>query len=81
MFADDTLIYVTEVSSVELENKMSMAFSIIEKWMKVNKLKMNAGKTKYMIVRSIRKKLKGNITLKCLDGTKIERVEIIKYLV
>ncbi|KAM0724671.1 hypothetical protein ACS0PU_009055 [Formica fusca] len=41
---------------------------------------MNAGKTKYMIVRSIRKELRGNITLKCLDGTEIERVEIMKYL-
>jgi len=41
---------------------------------------MNTGKTKYMIVTSIRKELKGNIVLKCLDGTEIERVEIMKYL-
>lgn len=80
MFADDTLIYVTGVSSEELENKMSMAFSMVEEWMDVNKLKMNADKTKYMIIRSIRKELNGNIVLKCRDGTEIGRVEIMKYL-
>jgi len=40
---------------------------------------MNAGKTKYM-VRNIRKKLRGDIILKCLDKTKIDRVKIMKYL-
>ena len=34
-----------------------------------NKLKMNAEKTKYMIARSVRKKMKGNIVSKCVDGT------------
>ena len=80
MFADDTLIYVEGESSAELEIKMNTVFIIVEKWMNINKLKMNAGKTKYMIVRSIRKELRGNITLKCLDGTEIERVETMKYL-
>jgi len=47
--------------------------------MNTNKLKINAEKTKYMIVRNVRIKLRSNITLKCLNGTKIERVEIMKY--
>jgi len=80
MFADDTLIYVAGDSSAELERKMNMVFNTVEKWMNINKLKMNAGKTKYMIVRSIRKELRGNTVLKCLDGVEIERVEIMKYL-
>jgi len=37
-------------------------------------------KTKYMIVKSIRKELRGNTILKCLDGIEIERVETMKYL-
>jgi len=45
-----------------------------------NKLKMNAEKIKYMVVRSVRKELRSNITLKCLDRTEIKRVEIMKYL-
>jgi len=48
--------------------------------MNIKKLKMNASKTKYMIVRSTRKELRGNIVLKCLDGIEIEQVETMKYL-
>jgi len=53
MFADDTLIYMNDGDSKELKHKMSMVFNIIEQWLNVNKLKMNAEKTKYM--KSIRK--------------------------
>ena len=42
-------------------------------------LKMNAEKTKYMIAKSVRKEMKGNIVLKCVDGTELERVKIMKY--
>jgi len=41
---------------------------------------MNVEKTEYVIVKSIRKELRGNIILKCLDGTEIERVKMMKYL-
>jgi len=54
MFADDTLIYVSGDGSEELQNKINRAFLTIEQWMNVNKLKMNAEKIKYMIVRGIR---------------------------
>jgi len=80
MFADDTLIYVSGDGSEELQNKMNRAFLIIEQWMNVNKLKMNAEKTKYMIVRGIRMELRGEIVLRCTDGTQVERVEVMKYL-
>jgi len=79
MFADDILIYVAGESSEQLEPKMNMAFNRVEEQMDINKLKMNVEKTKCMIVRNVRKELKGNIVLKCLD-TEIERVEIMKYL-
>lgn len=80
MFADDTLIYVTGESSAEVERKLHIAFNVVEEWMNANKLKMNAGKTKYMLVRSIRNELRGNTIVKCLDGNEIERVEVMKYL-
>lgn len=76
MFADDTLIYVTGESSAEVERKLNIAFNVVEEWMNTNKLKMNTEKTKYMLVRGIRKKLRGNTTVKCLDGNEIERVEV-----
>lgn len=56
-----------------------MAFITVEGWMNMNKLKMNAEETKYMIAKSIRN-VRGNITSKCLDETETERVEIMKYL-
>jgi len=80
MFADNTLIYVSGENNANLEVKLNMAFNIIEYWMNINKLKINARKTKHMIVRSIRKELRGNTTLKCLDGIKIERVETMKNI-
>lgn len=80
IFADDTLIYVVGESSAEIEQKMNTVFNVVERSMNVNKLKMNAGKTKYMIIKSVRKELKGSITLKCLDGMEIERVYRMKYL-
>lgn len=80
MFADDTLIYVIGENSVELETKMNTVFKIVEQWMSANQLKMNGGKTKYMIVRSVRKEQRGNITLSCSDGIETERVERMKYL-
>ena len=57
-----------------------MSLRIVENWINRNKLKMNAEGTKYMIARSVRKEMKGNIVLKCVDGTELERVKIIKYL-
>ena len=80
LFADDTLVYVSGEGSEELERKMNMVFNIVEKWMSVNKLKMNASKTKYMIVRSVRKEWRGNIMLRCSDGIVLECVDKMKYL-
>jgi len=80
MFADDTLVYVSGEGSAELERKMRIVFNIVEEWMCINKLKLNVSKTKYMIIRSVRKEQRGNITLKCSDGMELERVDKIKYL-
>jgi len=80
MFADNTLVYVSGKGSAELEKKMNIAFSIVEEWMSVNKLKLNTSKTKYMIIRSVRKEQRGYITLKYSDGMELERVDKIKYL-
>lgn len=80
MFADDTLIYVVGESSDILERKLNIAFKIVEKWMNKNRLKMNIDKTKFMIIKGVRREQKGRIALKSLDGVELERVEIIIYL-
>jgi len=80
MFADGTLIYVSGNGSDELQNKMNRAFLMIKQWMNVNKLKMNAEKTKYVIVKDIGKEQRGETVLRYVEGTQIERVKVIKYL-
>jgi len=40
---------------------------------------MNVAKTKYMLIRSVRKELKESTILKC-SGVEIERIEKTKYL-
>lgn len=80
MFADDTLLYVNGECSEEIERKANTILNIVEKWMCANKLKMNVSKTKFMIVRSVRKEQRGNIKLRCYDGNVIERVDKIKHL-
>jgi len=79
MFADDTIIYVKGRGSEEIEKKLNRVLLIVENWLNVNKLKMNASKEKFFIIRSIRKILRKNVTLKCLDGASIEQVENTKY--
>lgn len=46
LFADDTMIFVKGESSEELNKKMNDIFYKIEKWMRVNKFKLNAKKNK-----------------------------------
>lgn len=55
MFADDTILYITGESCEEIERKMNIMFNVAEEWMNVNGSKLNASKTKYMVVRSVRK--------------------------
>jgi len=44
--------------------------NMVKQWMNVNKLKMNAEKTKYTIVRSVRKEQRNNVILRGSDGIK-----------
>jgi len=60
---------------------MNKVLLIIEQWMNVNKLKMNAEKTKYMTVRGLKKEQRGEIILRCSDGIQIEIVEVMKYYI
>lgn len=47
MFANNTLIYVGG-SCEEIINELNVVFKVIERWMNVNKLKLNVSKMKYI---------------------------------
>lgn len=78
--ADDTEIHIsTDDLNIEI-SKMQQILDIIQDYFKRNKLKINASKTKYMIVKSKYKFIDmRNIVLKIGDEN-IECVHDIKYL-
>jgi len=65
--------------SEEIEKKLNRILLIVENWLNINKLKMNASKTKFIIIK--RKILRRNVTLKCLDGMTIEQIESTKGVI
>lgn len=74
LFADDTLIYICGDNISEINAILNEDLENISNWLKMNKLKLNLSKTKYMAFNT-----KMNITVS-IDGTNIENVTYIKYL-
>lgn len=77
LFADDTTIYIVGKDINELVEIMNQELSIFNKWLNVNKLKLNAMKTNYMVL--------GNSNIEEVNQIKIgnaviERALEIKYL-
>lgn len=74
MFADDTLIYVSGRNQNECTNQITNELNKLSVWLKMNKLKLNASKTKYMVINGVNE---GGITI---DGENIDSVNELKYL-
>ena len=80
LFADDAVIYTTGYSSQEVNDKLNEQIIKIEEWMRKNKLEVNVGKTKIMLIRSVRKSIvEENVKIEMQNKT-LEVVEEIKYL-
>lgn len=74
MFADDALVYISGKNPDECVRNLNDELKKIERYLKMNKLKINANKTKTMI-------LNGNTEENIyIEGVQIEKVEEIKYL-
>ena len=50
LFADDTLLYLSDKDSQTLEKNVNAELSKVQQWLDVNKLSLNISKTKYMIL-------------------------------
>lgn len=77
LFADDTLIYLlcdNVDEAIDLINEDLISF---EKWLKLNKLKLNVEKTKYLIISH--SQVRSNVSLR-INGENIEKVTQMKYL-
>lgn len=80
LFADDALIYATEYSSTEINDKLNRQMEKVDEWIKMNKLCVNVEKTMVMLVRGVRKKVnEENLKIK-LRSMELEVVTENKYL-
>lgn len=80
LFADDALIYAIGHSSEEINDKLNAQIKKVEEWLKLNRLRLNADKTKVMLIRGIRKKTVENNVRIHIENKKLEVVSEIKYL-
>lgn len=74
LFADDTLLYTTHKDPVVAVQQMNEDLIRVQKWLNVNKLKLNTEKTKCMVLHC------KQIEDIQINNIAIERVKSIKYL-
>jgi len=60
LFADDALIYATEYSRQEINDKLNEQMIRVDDWLNRNRLYLNVSKTKIMLIRGIRRKVTEN---------------------
>ena len=80
MYADDTTIYfnLEDFNQEKLENEVNNELRRVSEWMTLNKLSLNASKTKSMTFHRAQKKV-NQLTLK-LNGQNIEMVSSFNFL-
>jgi len=79
LYADDTAIMYKSRSAPDIENILNRELAKVADWMDINKLTVNASKTKVMLFGS-QHKLKNYVLDIRLKQEKLEQVHIFKYL-
>ena len=77
LFADDTVLFIAAKNLDEAVAHLNEDLHYLAKWLKFKQLKLNIGKTKYLIISSANSRPNVNIVI---DGETIERVNELKYL-
>ena len=79
-FADDTFIIYNSVKAKTIETVINTELKEVIKWLRLNKLSLNAGKTELIFFHSNRHQLNyDNIYIK-FNGVRLKPVDFIKYL-
>ena len=82
MFADDTNLFCSDLNIKVLFQRVNAELDSINTWFRVNKLSLNANKTKYVLFHKPR--LKENLPLKLpdlyLNNIKIKRETFLRFL-
>ena len=79
LFADDTTIYIVSDSLPTIQSSLQLCLDLANLWLQRNGLRINAAKTKSMLIHSSRKVVDGNLTLK-IDDRSVECVRSFKFL-
>ena len=78
-FADDTNLLVVEKSMKKLQKHINIDLKFLCKWLKANKISLNASKTELIIFRDPKKKSCHELKIK-IDGKKLIPSSFVKYL-
>lgn len=78
-FADDTMLYATGTTKEEVERKLQVALDQAVKWYNVNRLVINPGKCKSMVISRVDDEPNVSISLRFNNCT-IEQIKEYTYL-
>ena len=79
LFADDTNLLVIGSSLKQIQKRINIDLKLLCKWLKANKISLNASKTELIIFRDPRKKISFDLKIK-VDGKKLFLCDSVKYL-
>ena len=80
LFADDTGLFTYDKNLTTLINKSKEIYSCLFKWCLYNGLSVNYSKTSFILFHTRNKPVPRDFTDINVDGIKISRTEVIKYL-
>ena len=78
-FADDTNLLITNNNLKQLKKHLNLDLSNLNKWLKANKISLNASKTELLVFRHPNKKITYDLKVK-LNGKRLMQSKFVKYL-
>ena len=80
LFADDTVLFCSAKSAIELEQKLNSDLLNLSHWFAANRLTRNTSKCKFMVFASNTKLARLNNVSLLIDNSPLSRAESFKYL-
>lgn len=80
LFADDTSLFLSHKNLDSLQKLVNQELINVDKWFKCNKLSLNINKTKFVVFRSNRSRVKMENLRVDINGQAIQRENNIKFL-
>ncbi len=78
-FADDTNLLIADKTIKKIQKKINIDLKLLCKWLKANKISLNASKTELIIFRDPKKKINFDPKI-MIDGKKLIPCKFVKYL-